>query len=222
MHTEYISDQAGFPMLWIEPVKAYVHWLPVSKVQLETFLCSAPNTKYDEGWYNDLLKLNPRVSVKSPTAQNYWQIFATGLFPQEGLEFAEWCGEDYFLPNKEDWASVFAYCNSQPAIEAPASYFKLEGRPAVLVKKIDDVIKSLYIRAPQSLNLASQMLFRYGVMEWVQLVNAKQQPWGGMGQPATKFQSTIHPVEHLFTETPMNPSRQRMSYYGVRLLRREG
>jgi len=32
-------DKTGFPMVRVDEVNAYVHWLPVTKIQFETFYC---------------------------------------------------------------------------------------------------------------------------------------------------------------------------------------
>ena len=52
-------DPTGFPLVWVEAIGAWMHWLPVSKLQFERFLRQAPDYPFQPAWYDHLLALNP-------------------------------------------------------------------------------------------------------------------------------------------------------------------
>jgi hypothetical protein len=49
------TDPAGFPMVWVEPIAAWMDWLPVSKLHFERCLLQAPDRPFDAAWYERLL-----------------------------------------------------------------------------------------------------------------------------------------------------------------------
>ena len=68
MNAKFILDKAGFPMIWVDkPLSAYIHWLPVTKIQFELFMCDSPSSDLSDAWYREVLSLNPRVSPKNVT-----------------------------------------------------------------------------------------------------------------------------------------------------------
>jgi hypothetical protein len=112
-------DRAGFPMLWLEDLGAFVHWLPVTKIQCEHFLCDVTDSSFDAAWYDQLLALNPRVSPKEIDERNYWRAIVTGVQPAEAERFARWCGEGYSLPTLSEWCDVYAACKAAARMGTP-------------------------------------------------------------------------------------------------------
>ncbi|MBK9210258.1 MAG: hypothetical protein IPL71_18990 [Anaerolineales bacterium] len=105
-------DSAGFLMIWVEEIQAYVHWLPVTKIEFEIFLSSASNNKFNDHWYEDILTLNERISPKNLDKRNYHKLFLTGVFPSEVLEFIYWLNENdkhnyYSIPTSDEWISTY-------------------------------------------------------------------------------------------------------------------
>ncbi len=214
------TDNAGFPMIWLDVVGAYVHWLPVTKIQVESFLSAAPSPKYDERWYDNILSQNPRVSARQIKDKNYWGAFATGLLPEEANDFAEWNGENYSIPTLEEWNKIYQYCKAQPYLDASFDTLNLKERPRALITKLNELVRSMNRNSPGQQALAFQMIMRYGVMEWVRDEH-KQPEWVGMGQPNTFFRNIFTQPEQGIPERPKDPLARRMSYYGLRLLRRD-
>ena len=50
-----LHDRTGFPMVWIEPIEAWMHVLPFTKIQLEYFLVDTNKTHFDHKWYKKRL-----------------------------------------------------------------------------------------------------------------------------------------------------------------------
>lgn len=219
MNAEFELDRAGFPMIWVEPLSAYIHWLPVTKIQVEVFMCDSPSSDFSDSWYREILSLNPRISPKNATKKNYWNLFITGVKPSEAENYANWCavdGDDCVIPSLEDWNSAYKFLKQKPALKEPFSGIKLTGRVELLLTKIDTIAANLY---KDTYSLADQMLMRYGVMEWVQHELRGQQEWAGMGQPNSGLQSMLRTPESA-PQTPKNIDSNRFHYYGFRVIRR--
>ena len=86
MIPRFVLDSAGFPMIWAESIGMYLHWLPLTKIQIERF---APETP---AWYAEAIAVNPGEPELDVGPANYWQLFVTGLRPDEAQMIAGWCG----------------------------------------------------------------------------------------------------------------------------------
>src|SRR4051794_29027663 len=102
-----LDDRTGFPMLHLPELNGYLHWLPVTKIQFEYFICDEPDDHFGEQWYAEIRRQNPRVSPNDVRAENYWHAFLTGITPQEARRFARWSGADYALPTLDEWCTAW-------------------------------------------------------------------------------------------------------------------
>lgn len=215
-------DRAGFLMIWVEKIQAYVHWLPISKIEFEVFMCDPINNKFDDLWYRDILELNDRVTVKKANANNYWKLFLTGIRPDEIPEFINWLSIDgeknYTLPTFDEWINIYETLKGIDALEDLAPYINsLPERARILNSRVDEILRTSFQNGPRSYTLADQMLLREGVMEWVEV---KDQQWGGLGKPATRFQPSMRHPDNGIAEMPRSPEMNRFKYYGFRLIRK--
>jgi len=214
-------DKTGFPMIWVEEIKAYIHWLPVTKVQIEYFLCDSPvNKDFNESWYNELLELNRRVSPRQAKKKDYWQLFLTGIQPEEAQAFAEWCGENYRLPTIDEWNKTYRSIRNVAAVGSLPADLNLTGRSKAIAEKINEIGIERYRINPTERKLVDQLMMRYGVMEWVEVSNNAYN-WGGMGQPDPGFQSMIRTPDNGTPEIPRDAKKNRLRYYGFRLIYQE-
>jgi hypothetical protein len=215
----FVIDKAGFPMVYVDAVGAYVHWLPVTKVQFETFLCATPDPQFDEAWYDAVLKLNGRVSPGRVNDKTLWNAFLTGVRPDEALRFAEWCGEEFVLPNQQDRGLIYQALKALPAYDVARfdGESRLSERARVLIKRLDAAAQRLLPNVSRT--LAEQMFLKYGPLEWVETDNARS-PWAGAGEPLRNFASVMNAVDRAQLNTPLNPTTTRIAHYGFRLLRR--
>jgi len=211
-------DRAGFPLLWLEELGTHIHWLPVTKIQGEHFLCEVTDGAFDASWYDQLLALNPRVSPREIDERNYWRVLLTGVQPAEAERFARWCGEGYVLPTLDEWCQVYAACKQLPAQDVtwPGS---LPERVRTLLTRMDLAWRRAAARMSGPETLADQMLMRLGAMEWVEDA-ADGYRWGGMGKLHPDFHGMLFTPDHRRSARPTRPEVDRLSYYGFRLLRR--
>ncbi len=215
-------DRSGFPMVWVDAIKAYMHWIPITKIQFEYFLCAAPDSHFDADWYEEVLSLNPRVTPKGIGAKNYWNAFLTGITSSEVQRFARWCGDRYTIPTLEDWFT--AYKALKMLSPEPPGVVDSMGK---VRERVRTVLTRLYSMSPTVLaevgyeqTLADQMYMRMGVMEWVE-GGAQGPQWGGMGETFPSFHGSLFSPDYGQPHAPNNPDEDRLYYYGFRLIWRE-
>lgn len=215
----FVRDPTGFPMLWCEQVGAYIHWLPVTKIQFEYFLCAAPDAYFDAAWYDQILALNPRVTPWELSADNYWCALMTGVLPSEAQRFASWCGDGYRLPTEVEWSDLFRALRNQPAVKEPASDLleSSSDRVRELIQRLDATARQVAERMRTGPSLASQMLLRFGAMEWVR-VGSPPATWGTKGEPIPDFCGNLAVLESPAEQLAADPETNRFAAAGFRLL----
>lgn len=217
------ADRTGFPMVYIDELDAYIHWLPVTKIQFEQFICAQPSAQFGEAWYSEVLQLNGRVTPSSVRDTNYWQSFITGILPRETQNFARWCGEGYSLPTLEDWFTAYKALKAQPPESRPiadlfaSEYKRLSDRTRTLLTRLDNASTRACKDADYERTLADQMFLRLGIMEWVE-VNDQRSQWGGMGETNSRLHGNLFTPDHGQASRPNQPETNRLHYYGFRLL----
>ncbi len=209
-------DKTGFPMLWVEPIDAYIHWLPITKIQIEYFLCAITESSFDATWYDTILSLNRRISPAHIRANNYWQAFLTGIIPSEAQRFTRWCGEGYEIPSLDDWFTAYKSLKAMSPKASP-EMGKLRDRTQTLISNLGSASKVASRDVENEYTLADQMLMRMGVMEWVELPEHRNR-WGGMGETFPDFHGDLFTPDNGNPRLPINPENKRLSYYGFRLL----
>ena len=217
--TDVLSDPTGFPMVWCEPLRVFVHWLPVTKIQFEHFLCAAPDAYFDAAWYETALGLNPRVSPRAVSMGNYWQALMTAVTPAEAQRFASWCGDGYRLPTAGEWTTAYRALRVRPAVDLAGSPLlaNREPRTQELLTRLDVAGRQAAARMNDSPALATQMLLRYGAMEWVRSDNALS-GWSAKGEPLPDFCANLERLEDVATPLAADATSQRLPAAGFRLV----
>jgi len=217
---EFKLDPTGCPMIWVDAVEAYMHWIPVTKIQFEHFLCAAPDSHFDESWYDAILHLNPRVTPGGIRSDNYWRAFLGGITPDEVQRFARWCGEGYTIPTLEDWFTAYQALKALPPEPSDVidSMGNLRNRVRTALSRLDSASKTALTRVGYERTLADQMLMRLGVMEWVECREQPRFQWGGMGETDSRFQGNLFTPDYGQPSIPNNPDTDRLHYYGFRLI----
>lgn len=217
---ELVLDSTGMPMVWIEELGAYAHWLPLTKIQLEYFLCDRPTARYDDSWYRTILSLNPRATPgRMGDTSSLHNHFATGLIPDEVREIAEWYSlgsdqKDYVVPSVEQWRIVRDAMSRKSRLDLAAVVGYMSERARRLIEIVEAACTQRSAKSS-----ADFMLMRGGgVREWTICRNSPL-GWGGMGKPNEGLGGGF--VRE--TDEPHQPfdTQRRNREYGVRLLRRQ-
>lgn len=216
MKFDVFLDSTGFPMLWVDKMGLYVQWLPVTKIQLEYFLCATNDTTFDENWYYQVNQFNPRIAPAQASSSNYFQTLATGIKPREGLRYAVWCGKGYDLPTASEWQEIYGLLSVENAdpdhLKQVTASAELKERPKRLLNQIGQVAQR------DHKTLADQLLMNRGIMEYV-YENDERNSFVGLGVPHEKLVGSIRRPDNV--ENLTNPTEgTRMKQYGFRLIHR--
>jgi hypothetical protein len=220
MQMQLLADRSGFPMVWVEAIDAYLHWLPVTKLQFEYFLCDTNDPLFDADWYDQLLALNPRTAVPRIARDNYWQGLISGLMPAEAERFAAWCGERYSLPTLAEWQEAYRELQAKPPVASNevAALAGLGGRGALLLSRVDTAVAEACAALERERRLADQMLMRLGVLEWVYETGSEHR-WSAMGELPRAFRFLAASPDR-GPVRPIQPTGVRAEMFGFRLVRR--
>jgi hypothetical protein len=222
---QFKLDPIGFPMIWVAEIKAHIHWLPVTKIQFEHFLCATSDSRFDANWYERVSNLNKRISPSNVRENNYWQVFITGIRPSEAQRFAEWYGDGYSLPTLKEWHTAYlalkARSAEQDILNVIGAVHSLQERTRALLSKLETAALAAfrYQEIAPTATLADQALLRGGVMEWVEWQGQRTR-WGGMGQPNRRFHSILFKPDNGKPDEVINPEGDPLRYYGFRLIER--
>ncbi len=211
-------DPAGYPMIYVPPLDAFVHLFPVAKPQFEAFLAAAPlpaaplpaasSPARRDAWYGELLALNPRLSPWSSSLASYEQLFVTGLLPEEAQAFAAHLGPGFCIPDMESWRTAYRWLAEQELSIPPAG---LEYEMAPAARRIWQGLLAA-LRPRKLLDLS---LMQGGVLEWVTAADGRSV---ALGKPRDAFDPSFRdPLKDRPWE-PTTPIR-RSKRFGMRLIR---
>jgi len=201
---QFSFDRTGFPLIKVSKADLEVQLLPVTKTQFERFIAE-PND-YGDNWYEDILRLNPRISYNRFTEKNREQLFLTGVLPEEALSFVKWMGPNFDLPAVDEWRAIY----SELASTTVESHQLLSQCQTAVSRSILEAF--LMQLCPSS--LLDMSLMKNGVVEWVR----NQDAWVGLGSPRSEFQPNLwNPIRDEVRPVKID---ERVPYYGFRFVRR--
>lgn len=157
-------DPSGYPLIYVEPLEAYVQLFPVSKPQFEKCIASDKHREFDDKWYEEILALNPRASYRSPDAPPRERLFMTGITPEEASAFGRWMGREYALLTAEEWRTCYEWFGERAATPAPSD---LLGRLSQDALAIWDTVEGQWLDRHRQPSLRELSLMAGGVLEWV-------------------------------------------------------
>jgi len=230
MPNEFVLDRAGGPMIWVEAIQAYLHAVPVTKLQFERFLCDQPGGHFDQKWYDAVLGLDPdrtgRVSPYALKGSNYWQAFLTGIRPDEARVYAQWCEEEganeYAIPTQTEWFAVYEALKKEEVRPDLFAERGLTPRMTELLQRLEEIGGKFPAHDAAGRTLAEQLYLRNGVLEWVACKQPGKPEWGGLGQPGSSFLGTMFNLDRGVPNYQRDALTTRISGYGFRLIRRAG
>ncbi len=190
---EWRVDPSGYPLIFVEPLGAYVQLLPVTKPQFERFIASGKRLDFDDRWYEEILTLNRRASYRSPDVPARERLFMTGVTPDEALAFSRWLGRDYALLTADEWRTCYEWFAGRPAPSAPPDLFEHLSADA---RAVWEIVEEQWLEQLRQPNLRELSLMTQGILEWV-----AERPgrYCGLGEPAAsklqrKADDPVRPV----------------------------
>lgn len=213
-------DPTGFPMVWLPSLGLYFHWLPVTKIQFEHFLCDALDGHFDLQWYEEILRLNPRATARRIWRGNYWQAFTTGVFPSEAERFAAWSGEGYRLPTRDEWTKAYLQMKMEPEIDSlpPLMLDSLRDRPREVLNRVVSSAREASVTLGFTPGFETNLLLRFGILEWVALEGEAPARWGGIGEPNPAFCGNLLAPDEGEIVLPSTAESDRLAVFGFRLV----
>ncbi|GEM_PF-632804 len=212
-------DTAGFPMIVLPGLQFSIHWLPVTKIQIEYFLSAVYDAKYNEEWYNEILsKGTPRISPRAIRVNSYIDLFVTGILPAEAQRYSRWCGQGFDLPTEDEWLNAYKVLERIAAVPAAIDHIcqttGIRERTDRLLRMLE---KTLTNDAGRDRKVVDQMVMRHGVYEYV-YESDQRDTFAGIGQA----KDTINPPRkgaNRFTDRN-RAEGARNKQYGFRLIKR--
>lgn len=201
-------DRTGFPVLELPESGLMTHLWPVAKTQLERFLAE-PNGPGD-AWYETLLAISPRTSIKNADERNYESVFAGGLLPDEAIRFAQWLGDGFDVPTFDQWRAADA---ELLAAELEAEQVLALRNDAALHPQARLLLDWCARRQPETWGQLG--LRREAMLEWVRIGDGQ---FGGLGSTRPQFLAAIVNPQRDAPVIPVRPE-ERKPYFGVRLMR---
>jgi hypothetical protein len=203
------TDHIGYP--WIElDHRLAVSLLPITKYQFEAFL-SEPGG-LSNSWYEQLIAINPRCSWRNFEDARREQLFMTGVFPQEALQFAKWLGEEYDLPTAGEWRHIDEALRKLKGTAPTVETFLREALSHAAERLITRLVRVSRIQSWHGLTL-----MRRGIMEWVHV----GEKFGCHGVTRPNFWPMTHNPRVDPPQLPLKSNR-RNKQCGFRLVRRIG
>jgi hypothetical protein len=205
---EWRVDASGYPLIFVEPLGAFVQLFPVTKPQFEKFIASGKQRDMDDEWYEEILTLNPRASYLSSDLPARERLFMTGITPDEALAFGHWLGRDYQLLTAQEWYACYQWFAEQPVPSVPPDLSERLSQDALAFW---DTISDRWLERYQQSNLRDLSLMTQGILEWV---IERPGRYCGLGEPAaSKFQRRVN--------DPVCPvGQRRLKNLGFRLCMR--
>ncbi|MBN1993204.1 MAG: SUMF1/EgtB/PvdO family nonheme iron enzyme [Anaerolineae bacterium] len=198
-------DRTNFPLIAVEAISVEVHLLPVTKWQFEQFV--PESGLVNQSRYQEMLALNPAVSLEQFTLAERERLFVTGILPQEALDFAGWLGAGFDLPTVTEWRAIYAALRRTALPMQSELSSDLVGGPAGAI--LDKFTAKLQARS-----MLDFSLMQHGLVEWARQGHS----WVGLGAPRPKFQP--HLWDPLSNEVKPIRLDERLPYFGFRLVRR--
>jgi hypothetical protein len=212
-------DPTGFPMLGVPEIGLYVHGLPVTKMQFEHFLCDATDGHFDSRWYDEILRLNPRVSARRIWSGNYWNAFLSGILPAEAERFAAWCGPGYRLLQTSEWQRLYRALEKQNATSLGETglFSGLAPHHRDLITQVERAVEDACTHSGDRCHLTERTLMRMGLIEWTAIAGPNPNLWAGLGEPHPSFCGNLFTPAKGDLIQPADSETRRLASFGFRL-----
>lgn len=208
---EVKQDKYGFPLIKIPETNIFIHWLPLTKIQIEYFLCETHKVQtFNRKWYDELLAVNNRIAPAQIEITNFVKALCTGIAPNEAKDIASSFGIEYALPSEEEWLGAKHSLVEQPTVNPKNLFSDLE-----LTERAKIVLFKFHKITEPAENLAQQMLLEddFGILELVQ----KDGEIGFIGEAHRSLGAPGSPKKI----QPLKGSKKKISYIGTRFITKD-
>jgi len=204
---QWSVDSSGYPLIQVEPLNSLVHLFPVTKPQFEKFIVSDKQQRFGDEWYEEIVRMSPRVSYCSQDITVHEQLFMTGITTDEAASFSKWLGREYKILSHEEWSVCYDWFATQPGTSMPQ---ELDHRLARDAKAVWQIIEKRYRSQHQRPTLQELSQMTGGILEWVE---EREGAYYGLGDPASsEYQRKA--------SDPVKPLDRRKKNLGFRLIKR--
>lgn len=207
---EWRVDPAGYPIILVEPLNAYVHLFPITKPQFEKFLSDDSGLHLDDDWYAEILALNSRASYRQRDIPRRENLLMTGASIDETIAFGRWLGRNYQLLTVSEWYTAYTWLAENRASLPPADLEPSLSRDAIAIW---NVVEREWLDSNGTATLQDLAMMTRGILEWVTERSGK---YCAVGEPdSTDLQRK--PNDPVY---PLGPEPRRLKNLGFRLCMR--
>lgn len=166
-----IEEKTRFPLISVPGTNYEFAWLPLTKIQVEYFLCQTPDSQFDRSWYQECLKGSPRVTMEQLGFDTVRHVFMGNLLFQEARILSRYWGRDFDLPTMEEWRKALVAFDQVEArddfIEEIVAMPDLHPRARLLLHRVEQILKDEpRPRSRSTRFLSHQLLMRSGIAEY--------------------------------------------------------
>ncbi|GCE08128.1 hypothetical protein [Dictyobacter aurantiacus] len=201
-----VDPRTHFPLVDVPGQGFALFWLPITKIQIEYFLCETIDSRFDRAWYRERMRMNPRLTPEELVAQNFLCAFLTGITLSEARAVIHWYGRGFDLPTVEEWGralQAFDQLEAHPAfIEQIMALPGLHPRARHLLESCEKILPAYQrLRDGTERRLSHQLMLRSGMLEYVyQDTTYNRCSACGVlpqsGRSGTSMQEIFHPLRH--------------------------
>ncbi|HVB24386.1 MAG TPA: hypothetical protein VNG51_20780 [Ktedonobacteraceae bacterium] len=217
-----VEPKTRFPLVVVPETNYALAWLPVTKIQIEYFLCETMDSQFDRRWYLERLKHSPRVTTEELTIDTIRQTFMTHLLFHEARTLSGWWGRDTDLPTLAEWRKALDIFDQVAAhddfVEEVAAMPGLHPHARFLLRRVEQILSSRsYSHTAQTRLFSHQLLMRSGILEYV-YKDEHRDSCVACGS-LQRFSERVRPFEESFiTQLRSADTGERIQHLGFRLI----
>lgn len=166
-----VEPKTRFPVVGVPGTNYALAWLPMTKLQIEYYLCETMDSQFDRNWYQACLQRSPRVSMEELNADTVRQAFIGNLLFHEARRLSREWGRYFDLPTLEEWrTALLAFDQVEAQDDFVAEVLALPAlhpRARLLLHRVEAIVKSE--SRSQTIGarpFSHQLLMRSGILEY--------------------------------------------------------
>lgn len=176
-----VEPRTRFPLVQVPGTNYKLSWFPMTRMQIEYFLCDTQDSRFDRDWYLKCLQNMPHLTLEQLTVDTVRQVFLGNLTFNDARALSQnWVSSGSFdLPLLDEWRTAL---QSFDAIDADEAFVKevaalpdLHPRARSLLLRVESLLQdeqrilnagNREVR-PIIRPFSHQLLLRCGIREYV-------------------------------------------------------